>query len=274
MSYGFVPGKRYRMPTHFGPTPGPRQSYGGRVLDYVNTPRQTILSARFEADAGALETLLPPGFSLRRPELAIDFAYMTDIDWLAGRAYNTFGVSIPARFEGQRDVVDGDLLLVLWENLADPILSGREELGFAKLYSELPPPATTADAARCEALWDGFMFAALTLHDLSPDTGDPDGEPETQGLLHYKYVPRTGAPGVADAEYAVLTPLGGSNLRVEEMQTAANATISFQRGTWEQLPTLVHIVDRLADIPIGRCLSARQLRTIGAKDLSDQRALS
>ena len=40
--------------------------------------------------------------------------------------------------QGEQDSVDGDLLLILWGNRADPIITGREDLGYAKLYCELP----------------------------------------------------------------------------------------------------------------------------------------
>ena len=48
--------------------------------------------------------------------------------------------SFPAVFNGERDRAEGGLLTVLWENLCDPILTGREQLGFSKIYCELPEP--------------------------------------------------------------------------------------------------------------------------------------
>ena len=84
---------------------------------------------------------MPPGFSLRYPNIVcLSFIYSTEVEWLAGRGYNLFGVTVPATYNGQQDVVDGDLQLVLWENMADPIITGREDLGFAKVYCELPEP--------------------------------------------------------------------------------------------------------------------------------------
>ena len=63
---------------------------------------------------------------------------MKEIEWLAGRGYNTLGVSFPVEFSGNKDKARGNFLLVLWENLTDPILTGREELGFSKIYCNLP----------------------------------------------------------------------------------------------------------------------------------------
>ena len=39
MPYRFQPGKMYRMPTHFGPSSGPRQGPDGRKFDCRDTPK-------------------------------------------------------------------------------------------------------------------------------------------------------------------------------------------------------------------------------------------
>ena len=78
MPYQFQPGRMYRMPTHFGPSLGPRQGEAGRKFANVDSPKVTARSVSF--------------------------------------------------------------LVVLWENLTDPILTGREELGFSKIYCEIPEP--------------------------------------------------------------------------------------------------------------------------------------
>lgn len=272
MSYSFLPGVRYRMPTHFGPSLGPRQGPEGKRYDCKDTPRQTIVRAEFEAPVAQLAPFMPPGFSVRRSEIHFTFSYMTEIAWLAGRGYDTFGVSIPACHAGSVDQINGDLLLVLWENMADPITSGREELGFAKLFCDLPPLRRHDGEIVCEASWGGFRFATLRLAGLG-DVPEAPAE-ESQGLLHYKYIPRTGAPGEADAAYAVLTPAEGGHLRVESHVAAREAACAFHHATWEELPTLVHIVNALADVPLGRSIRASITETRGAKDLSDQRILS
>ena len=84
---------------------------------------------------------------------------MKEIEWLAGRGYNTLGASFPVVFQGTRDYAEGHFLTVLWENLTDPILTGREELGFAKIYCELPEPIVLGDSVECHASWLGFRFS-------------------------------------------------------------------------------------------------------------------
>ena len=58
------------------------------------------------------------------------------VDVLAGHGYNLTGVSVPTRFHGEKGVVEGNLLLVMWENHADPIITGREQLGYSKIFDE------------------------------------------------------------------------------------------------------------------------------------------
>lgn len=274
MSYAFLPGMRYRMPTHFGPAPGPRQRPDGGRYDCVGNPGQTILHAAFRVDIGSLEKLLPPNFEPLRGELGFSFNYLTNVEWLAGRGYNTFGVSVPARFRGKGDPVEGDLLLVLWENMADPIVTGREELGFSKVYCELPPFELIDGRATAEACWDGHRFATFELRGLGADPSSWAAPAVSQGLLHYKYLPRTGAPGVADAEYAVLTPASGGNFVARRTLAASDARCHFRTSTFEELPTLFHIVNTLAGIDLGECVAAEMVEGLGAKDLSDQHILT
>lgn len=275
MSYSFQPDQYYRMPTHFGPSLGPRQGLNGRRYTCTDTPESTIVEASFVADATQLEHLLPPGFTLRLPaSISFCFEYFTNIEWLAGRGYNTFGVSVPVRYQGEEETVDGNLLLVLWENKADPIITGREDIGFAKVYCELPELQMLGDKLICRASWDGFEFARLTLDHLKLVSEDklPATEPSA-GTLHYKYIPKTGVPGEADVAYAALTPAGGDHYQLHSASVAETACLNLNPAAWEQLPTLVHIVNRLSELTIGKCSSAIVVKGHGGKDLSDQRIL-
>lgn len=275
MSYHFQPDNHYRMPTHFGPSLGPRQGPDGRRYDCVDTPKAKIVLASFKADPAQLEALLPPNFTLREPyTITFSFEYLSDIEWLAGRGYNTFGVSVPATYNGEKETVHGNLLLVLWENKADPIITGREDLGFAKIYCELPELQVIGDKIICRASWDGFEFARLTLSNLKLVNEDqlPASE-SSEGTLHYKYIPKTGAPGEADAAYAVLTPAGEPNFQLKKASLASTGRLQMIPATWEQLPTLVHIVNTLSELSLGECTNALAIESQGGKDLSDQRIL-
>lgn len=279
MSYVFRPDSYYRMPTHFGPSLGPRQGLNGRRYACVDSPNSTLFQATFRAEKEQLEKRLPPGFTLREPyTITFNFDFTTNIEWLAGRGYNLFGISIPASYNGTEDVVHGDLLLVMWENKADPIITGREELGFSKIYCELPEPQFIGDDVICRASWDGFEFASLTLTGLAEKNEqeaitDSNDTAPSEGTLHYKYFPKTGCPGESDIEYVTLTPVEWPNVKIDLVKQAETAAVVFNRGTWEQLPTLVHIVNVLSELTLGECTQAIMTVSHGAKDLSDQRIL-
>jgi hypothetical protein len=207
-------------------------------------------------------------------------SYITEIEWLAGRGYNTLGVSFPAIFQGERDRAEGNFLAVLWENLTDPILTGREELGFAKIYCELPEPRTYQGETHCIASWLGFKFMDLTIGNLrqvpappsagAPATPAPDGV--LRGTLHYKYLPATQEWGRPEVAAAVLTPAHTPNAVAQELWQG-EGTVAFHRARWEDLPTQFPIVNAFHALEIREYRGASLVKTVGGKDLSDQRVL-
>ena len=277
MPYPLDPSKMYRMPTHFGPRTGPRQGPEGRKFECIDNPYGAAYSVSFLTNAKQLEAFLPPGFALDgEPVVTVSTNHMTAIEWLAGRGYNVLGLTFPVRFDGEIDHVRGSFLTVLWENLTDPILTGREEIGFSKIYCELPPPVQLNSEFHLMASWLGFKFLDLRVGDLrqlSREEIDAQQSGATSdGVLHYKYMPRTGEWGTADVAYPVLTPAANSNQRILEQHVGAGS-IQFQRARWEDMPTQYNIVNAFADLEILEYRGASLTKTVGGKDLSDQRIL-
>ena len=237
---------RYRMPVSFGPAPGPRQRVGGaRVIDPM--ARVQGVATRFLTDAERLEALLPPGMSLDgEPVVSVELLFITELAWLAGRGYNSLGVKLPVVCQGQTETLRGPFLSVLWENMADPMVTGREELGYAKLYCEIDQPAILKDRLRYRAGWQGHRLFEMELTDILP--ADKPPEREGDGLLHYRYVPAIGRPGVADFAGPTLSPPSPCFEWLDHK--TANGRLRFIHSTWEELPTLVHIVNTLAKLPI------------------------
>jgi hypothetical protein len=282
-NYVFIPGEWYRMPTHFGPATGPRKGPDRKAFDWTNGPKNTALSVSFLSRRDQMQKLLPPGFAIAgEPIVTVTMTYMTEIPWLAGRGYNTLGVSFPVVFTGTQDKARGTFLLILWENLTDPIITGREELGFSKLYAELPPARMFADTARMTASWLEFPFMEMELTGLtqtqlpsSPAPAAPPASPappDLRGQMHWKYMPRTGEWGKADASYAVITPAGGSTSRTLE-QWRGQGSVKFHRARWEDMPTQYMVVNAFADLEVVEFRGATITKSVGGKDLSDQRII-
>ena len=279
--YSFLPGQMYRMPTHFGPATGPRQGPDGRKFDEENKqwPKQTDWVVSFLSNADQLASLCPEGFSLAgEPVVTVSLTDMRGIPWLAGRGYKMLGVSFPVVFEGKEDRAMGPFLTVLWENLADPIQSGREELGFSKVYCELPDPWEYRGTTRFAASWLGFTFLDMQLEDMEAVPLDaapsaPSTDPDVLlGMLHYKYMPRTGEWGTADVSYPVLTPAANPNVQVTEV-LQGEGTVAFHEARWEDMPTQYMIVNAFAALEVKEYRGAMIRHYHGSKDLSDQRIL-
>lgn len=277
MVYQFLSDKMYRMPTHFGPSLGPRQGPDGRRFDCKDSAKGREFSVSFLTNAAQLEPMLPECFELTsEPVVTVQTMYVTEIQWLAGHGYNLLGVSFPAKFNGKKDKVQGQFLTVLWENLGDPIFTGREELGFSKIYCELPEPRVFNGTTHCIACWKGFKFMDMKITGLKQlsqnEIKNSEKDNSSDGMLHYKYIPRTGDWGKADASYPVLTPSCTPNRIIEE-KWVGSGFVEFHKAAWEDLPTTYHIVNAFAELEIKEFRQATMLKVVGAKDLSDQRIL-
>lgn len=280
MSYEFQPGRMYRMPTHFGPRTGPRSGPDGKGFDCIDNPKSLSIAVSFLGETEQLENLLPPRFELAGdPVVTVHVTHMKEIEWLAGRGYSVMGVSFPATFHGDEETVTGSFLTVLWENLTDPIITGREELGFSKIYCELPEPTVLRGDYHATGSWLGFKFIDIKVTNTTQQRPDEvaalsqrNKENSSAGTLHYKYMPRTGEWGTPDVEYAVLTPAEGSNAKVQE-RWVGDGTVEFHRARWEDMPTQYNIVNALADLDVVEWRGGSVTRSIGGKDLRDQRIL-
>jgi len=268
----------YRMPVSFGPAYGPRSGIGGRT--YENAARKTTsYSVSFLTDRGQLEAIVPPGFEVgREPIVTVSVVLLRELEWLAGRGYNVVTVTFPAVYNGEEDRAIGDFMPVLWENLADPIITGREELGWSKIYADIPEPRVQDNRADCVAGWMGFKFLDLNIGNLiqlSPreleQHKEHAGKQRNDGVMHYKYMPRTGNFTEPDVSYATIWPSSGlGNLR--EMWRG-EGTVEFHEATWEDLPTMVDVVNTLHDLEKVEYRGAWVTKSVGGTDLSETRIL-
>ena len=264
---------RYRMPVLFGPTPGPRQGPELEQFDGSDAPF-TVTGARFESDAQALTALLPAGFDLDgAPIVTVEHTILHDLQWLAGRSYSMLGVKVPVVFSGASETLRGALLLVLWENRAEPILSGREELGFNKLFCDLPDPMTVGATRTCRASWDGHGFFDLTLTDLT--LADVPVSRPSDGVLHYAYMPPMGMAGPHETRTRVMLSPNppATPSRVVSYQTGT-ASLSFVRSDFQQMPTMFHIVNTLHELPVRQMLGGFVMQGRGKSDLHEQRMVA
>lgn len=287
---------RFRSPFGFGPSPGPRRPLGLnashdeiQALRCAKPETSENISIRFKSSRTYLENLLPPGFAFTSPgTLASASICCTTLDgmtWLGGGGYSHCGLYIHGVNYTKRDgsKLFGTFLAVLFENLADPIITGREELGMPKLFCDIAAEVN-ADSAKITLDWRGTRFGELNVRGLSKQQPQPavtNGEstqrapgppppPPEQGQFVHRYVPAVGQPGKTDADYPVFIPnpdptIGGAE---EPSLTTTNASISFEERDWQSLPTLHHVAKGLAHLPVYGIEEAKVVRGKGVSDVS------
>jgi hypothetical protein len=242
---------QYRMPRVFGALPGPRNV----PRDKQNLPdnqTELVIGVTALTDAKLLQELLPPDCTLDgEPLLTVSMTFKSNIGWLAGRGYSILRTSFRIAYESKaRGRLTGNFIPVLWENLADPIMTGREELGYAKIYAEMPGPVVIGGNYSAVATWQGFRFFEIETSELS-ETSAPS---EPSGAFHYKFVPRTGSLGEADAAYLEYAPpnqlaTGYGGLQVTR-RMLGRGSFKFHRARWEDVPFQYPIINALAALPV------------------------
>jgi acetoacetate decarboxylase len=173
--------------------------------------------------------------------------------------------------------VQGTYMPVMFEDLTDPILSGREELGMPKLYSAIDRLKGKSSQI-VKASWRGVEWGTLEwtgLEQVEIDQGPSmrGGSDAGEGLLVQRYVPQVGREnkGLPEAEYVVVDRSAQvePKARVQRMYKAKEANISIEPGAWDVLPTLHHITSRLAEIPIYEVVEGKIVEGTGVSDVGN-----
>ena len=237
-----------------------------------------------------MRSLLPDEFKFQNPGpdafVTVAPKELAELQWLGGRGYRLYSIYIHGikYVAGDGIVYNGTYIPVLWEDLADPIISGREELGYPKVFADLDI-LRTGTSYTLEGSWKATKFCTFELRGLENAENKPTKKiapPEAgidDGLLLYRYVPSVGQPGIADAEYPVFVPTA------EEARGQATTTLrsftaepSEATFTWilaepSALPTLHHIVARLAKIPVLEIVACGLMEKKGGGDLSSAKRI-
>jgi hypothetical protein len=276
------------MPLGYGPSPGPRQSAQGSPLSGWDAVKSTTYTVAFQAPKAQLATFLPGScFRIESPgdisTASVSFTRLENLPWLAGHGYNYCGLYIHnVVCRGTEEEVSGKYLSVLFENRADPITSGREELGFAKVYATIDEhiDAQHAGDVTIQLGWEGAVFGEIRIpgtaakQDSTPTETIEKAAFQPCNILHYKYIPRTGCPGVADVEYPTVSPVPSmSTASVEDAFYTSGPHVCFKDLGFAKLPTLHHIAAKLAGIEVLEILGAQTVVAMGGSDYGSQRPI-
>ncbi len=286
MSFKFEKNKVYMMPVFFGPSsiqspPGKHMSDPFFPNDFYSPGDNHVVSVTFETDRELLESLIPECYSLKEPLVSVSVVEFTNLGWLAGNTYNLINITCPVRFDGERDHLDGDLVLVMFENHSDPIVGGRETMGYSKIYCEIPRirhhlTETSEHYIATASVWN-FRFMKMKI-----DLKKPAADAETigsivmrsAGKMHYKYIPDVNEkeeigkipnftkPAIS---YPTILPKWVKpdnypfSIRVPEVQFC-DGTLEFYESEWEDSPACHNVTKGLANLKIKRILGAQHIR--------------
>ena len=158
-----------------------------------------------------------------------------------------------------------------WKKLADPIIAGRDEIGHPKLYAEIEQPRLWAGAQIGIAAWMGFRFLDVTVSELRDAVPSPVKTP-SDGTMMLKYLPGVGMRGETEVQQVTITPAGDSEMTIERQQTG-NSVVRFHRAGISDLPTMHHVINALADLPVIEGRGGSLTHSYGSKWSRDQRVL-
>lgn len=245
---------RYMMPAHFGPRPVSPKSSGW----YRDVSSMTV---SFLTDREKLACYLPEPYEVAEEAVVtVTYARNRDVDWLAGHGYNLIGVSAAAVFNGQKEKLAGNYTLVMWENLADPILTGRELQGIPKIYADIQDHTEGDGEWHTTASHFGHKIVDMSVTDLREPTADEieayakAGEGKDNPMA-WRYLP--GVSGIGQSVSEATTFPSESTLTEAYV---GQGRVDWQHLSWEQNPTQCHIVNALADLPVLAWLPAMVAR--------------
>ena len=245
----FDPNEEYLMPGFFGPLP--RKVIGRKYNDV------TSIIVSYLTDREQLAKYIPVPFEVGElPIITVSYACNKGVEWLAGRSYNLIGVNASVKFKGKEDQLEGALTLAMWENLTDPILTGREIKGIPKIFADIPDHQINNGQWRANASHFGNQILQISADNLTPLSEQEIAElkKSMQGKdnwMGYKYIPNPNGVGPA-VSYPTLFP--SENIATEVWH--GQGEVQWEHLTWEQNPTQFHIINALAELPVVSYLPA------------------
>ncbi len=234
----------YMMPAHFGPRYAGEKSSGW----YRDV---TAMVVSYITDREKVSAYVPEPYEVTEEAvITVVYACNKKIDWLAGHGYNLLGVNVSVIYKGEKETLTGTYTLVIWENLADPILAGRELQGIPKIYADIPEHRVTDGYWHAGASHFGHNIVDLSIKNLREPTPEEvllgqqarEGKDNPMGL---RYMPGAGGFG-----HALNQPTTFPSEDIITEALVGEGQINWHQLSWEQNPTQFHIVNALADLPV------------------------
>ncbi len=232
------PGAKYDMPAAFGKSV---------FTPVTHVPDLQLIATSFETTPEAVESLLPCHISPTDSNLVyINRLRYRGIDYLAGRGYEEIVVAVNARHEHQGKTIVAPYVVCVWVDEIPAILSGREALGYPKLYAELPQLVEVGDRIHFQASEYGTKFLDGEVRNLKPlpESALPKINASVSEFnFAWKYI--QGPEGTIDADYCTLTRMKWNY----HQAWMGEGEVKFSLGTWDEMPASHAAVKGLSELP-------------------------
>jgi acetoacetate decarboxylase len=239
------PTRHYRMPLIMGPlfdkTDCPSFLY----------PEADVLAYQYLTDEGAIEALLPESFwPGKEPIVTVFFSEYNGLEFMAGGGYRTATYQVGASYEGEEDEIEGDFILVMFENQTWPILGGREDLGVPKLHADISPIRLLGDGhVRVDASMWGHHLFHLDVFGLRSQSAlvrtVASRRINARPWLGYKYIPSLDGP--PDADYATLTQ---NDTKLKKLWIGKTASVHIGHAGAEDIGYARPLLDALDSLAV------------------------
>jgi acetoacetate decarboxylase len=238
------PEASYMMPAHFG-----RRYSGEKSSGWYRDVTAMVVS--YVTDREKVAAYVPAPYEVTEDAvITVVYACNKKVDWLAGHGYNLLGVNVSVVYKGEKETLPGTYTLVMWENLADPILTGRELQGIPKVYADIPEHTVVDGKWSSGASHFGHDIVDLSITNLREPTAEEikmsqDANSGKNNPMGWRYLPGAGGFGRGLNE---ATTFPSEDVITEALVGEGN--INWHQLTWEQNPTQFHIVNALAELPV------------------------
>jgi acetoacetate decarboxylase len=232
--------KYYRMPFIMGP------AFDRDNIPQILYPKTESLVLQYKSDPEAIASLLPECYlPTKEPIVTVIFGYNSGLEFMAGGEYRIATVQVSARFKGEKDNVEGDYILVMFENETAPIIGGREDLGVPKIYADISPIKMLSEGhLRCEASLWGHLLFGIDLEPLKEQSKIviqvASKRINERPWLCYKYIPSLDGP--PDANYPTMSK---NDVKIEQLWLGKSGKIFFSSPDYEDVAYTKHVVDNL-----------------------------
>jgi acetoacetate decarboxylase len=254
----------YRMPVHFSGEPfyPVRTVYGD----------MTTISVSFETEEEALLKIIPESFELISPTVNIQFAECRDVDWMSGGEYRLIQASAPVIYAKNEEEIDGEYVLVIWENKACPIIGGREEDGMPKIFADIASLRHSGDHWFSAAAYESNTFLRIGLsrgRELSEEELGLLNQNSRINFFGWRYIPELGKVG-ASLSHATLYPQEMKAVRAWE----GEGNIEWVRFDLEMNMLQFRIISEMSRLPILKYVRAMMLKGSARLNVGDSGSLT